>query len=138
VQGVLKVPKPAIYLLGSNHLSWYKYAAKKLENRCGTVFYGAKTNGYSSTRIYVRWVMNFLFQSDMIVLWIDDTDNWTQLEFGYCLGLKKQLVVGLDPSLPDVFKHAIEATLEELGHQFPPHESLDQTIEAASWKSRTE
>jgi hypothetical protein len=95
VDGPLKLPRPAVYLIGSySHMSsWVDRAARQLERHVGCVFIPGEVPAQEDIRLLkVKWSLAWLTAVDVVGCWIDGM-TWDQFELGFVLGRATAAVV---------------------------------------------
>jgi hypothetical protein len=101
VEGELRLPRPAVFLLGSyGYGTWVVRAARQLESGVGCVFHGpvAPRGDYG---LLVEWTHQWLDAADIVGCWIDGIP-WSQLEIGWAIGRGKNVIVGVPMMQPHV------------------------------------
>lgn len=138
VEGSLRLPRPAVFLLGSydplsgDRGQWYGRASRILDRWGATVFSAVNVHGFDSE--FATWVFFWLRQVDHVVIWVEHTDAWSEFESGWAIGRGGSVHVG-SPSADMRTALAIVADC-------PPvtriHESLDGLLHGvrASFRQR--
>lgn len=141
VEGPLKLPRPAVFLLGSydsktgSHGAWYEEAARYLERYVGAVFYGVLVGEFREE--FIRWYFHWLDRCDIGIIWLEGRlgDSWSQFEVGYLLGTyartgEPEVLVGIAPG-QDNLKRSLELVSDHLGLELQIYEDLPTMLHKA-------
>ncbi len=88
VDGPLKLPRPAVYLIGSHshNAGWMTEAARVLDHHVGCVFIPGQIPMQEDVRLLkVKWSLAWLTSTDVVACWIH-SGTWDQFELGFALG----------------------------------------------------
>jgi len=143
VQGEMKLPRPAIYLLGTYHdPPWQIEAARKMEKSVGCIFDGRpRVSDQTGRLMFAQWQQFWMTECDILVFWLGPTVEsndgreflWNEFEFGWACGSRKEFVIGVDPRLPSA-KESIELTLGVLGLDNIVYSNQEELIKAVTIK----
>jgi hypothetical protein len=93
------IVRPVVMLLGPNRCDpWQQSAARRLEDRVGTVIVSDHTGGLGETerQLYAEWLASWMFETDIFACWLPDInpdhDPWPLLELGIAIGLSRDKV----------------------------------------------
>jgi hypothetical protein len=143
VEGLLKLPKPAVFLMGSYDKQtglagdWYEQAARYLDRYVGTIFYGVHL-GQPALEEFLQWYFYWLQLCDVVVVWIEQKGSrlaWSQFEVGWVFGThlgagEPEILVGVHPSL-EILGGSLEIVGNTYGLNLNIYNDLPTLLHAA-------
>lgn len=119
VEGKLKLPRPAVFLIGSygRHMGWADLAARELDPHVGCIFIANEIVPSGADALKAEWLVTWLQAVDIVACWVAGPE-WDQFELGYALGRAGSRpglhapVIGT--TIPEI-RESVEAALSVLG-----------------------